>query len=628
MITQADPQLTKADFDVEPWEQLLSRAKEPTCFQFCGLLKAKIDERKSAGQGRMAQIYTLLHAVASLCLSGAASTKPFRPALDFGPAGRSPALDDFGPEEAGVLADLAPNIKDPEFRARVADVAWVLGRNYKMARLAIPAYIESAVRLESSARLPVFIERLRRAAQLALMVGQGDPALLTSVTGEIERFIQQRAPAESKWACADLMRLLIQAEAGDAGKYAAMCESLALQAERRQDWAVARTYWGCKADWHRLVKDVVAHRDACVKAAETYAGEAESALKRPTLSHGACAGLLMRAVEALRKIPDTKARVDELHERILKEQELIVANETTTHHVSTDISEIINETLAAFRSKPLEHVLLGLAMIGAPTSVASLRSSAEGSMRTNIWSQLVPSVYMSQQGKHLAEKPSVMEGDKESQDLSLKAEMMQEIKWHRGLLVSGRIKPALQVINTEHFVRLQDLEFLVRDNPFVPAGREPIFILGLFAGLSGDFLVAASLLVPQVENSLRHLLYHFAAEPRTSKLKDDLTQPERDLNELLYRDDVRRIIGEDLLFDLQSLLVEPGFGANLRNQLAHGLMDVDQFYGDEAVYVWWLVWHICCVPNLIRMQKEAARGDLTSTGPAAPPDVQQTRGAS
>ena len=244
-------------------------------------------------------------------------------------------------------------------------------------------------------------------------------------------------------------------------------------------------------------------------------------------------------------------------------------------------------------------------------------------MRNNIWSQIVPAVYMTEKGKHIAEKPSVMEGDKESQDLCLKAEMMQQTKLHRGLMVSGRIKPALHVINAEHFVRLQDLEFIVRDNPFVPAGRESIFLRGLFAGLRGDFLVAAHLLVPQVENSIRELLYNYAGERRTSKLKDDLTQPERDLNELLYRDDVKRIMGEDLLFDLQSLLVAPGFGANLRNQLAHGLMDVDQFYADEAVYAWWLVWRICCLPSLMRMQAEATQADKTHPG-----DDKQTGGAS
>lgn len=602
MITHADPKLTKADFDAEPWEQSLGAAEEPTCFKYCGPLKTKLEQCKAAGQDRVAEIYALLHATASLCSSWDSSTRPFRRFLDFGPSCRSAALDDFGADEISVLMDVAPDIEDPEFRARVADVTWVLRRDYKMAGMAIPAYVASAIRLEGTAHVSIFIDRLNRAIQLALGVGQGDQKLLSSVTSEIEKFVQKRAPTEKQRSCADLMRLLIQAEAGDRAKYSALCGSLASQAEGRQDWDVARTYWGCKAEWHRLAKEREQHRDDCVKAAETYVGEAESALQRPTPSPGACAGLLLRAVEALRKIPGTKERVGELHQRIVKEQELIVATETTTLEVSTDISEVVHSTMAAFRSKPLEQVLLELAMIGAPPAISSLRAAAEESMRTDIFSQIVPSVYITEKGKRLAEKPSAMDGDEHSQAQCLKAEMMRQIKWQRGMMVSSRIRPALHVINSEHFVRLEDLEAIVRDNPFVPNGREPIFMRGLFAGLSGDFLLAAHLLVPQIENSIRHLLYHCAGEPRTSKLKSNLTQPERDLNELLYHDDVKRIVDEDLLFDLQSLMVEPGFGANLRNQIAHGLMDTEQFYADEAVYAWWLIWRICCMPSLIRMQ--------------------------
>src|ERR1035441_2701303 len=110
--------------------------------------------------------------------------------------------------------------------------------------------------------------------------------------------------------------------------------------------------------------------------------------------------------------------------------------------------------------------------------------------------------------------------------------MMQELEWHRGLLVDGGIKPALQVINSEHFLVREDLLFLVENNPFIPPGHEGLFLRGLHAGITGDLLVALHLLIPQIENSIRYVLSQYANEPRTSKLKDDLTQPERELNEL------------------------------------------------------------------------------------------------
>jgi hypothetical protein len=81
-----------------------------------------------------------------------------------------------------------------------------------------------------------------------------------------------------------------------------------------------------------------------------------------------------------------------------------------------------------------------------------------------------------------------------------------------------------------------------------------------------------------------------------------LSQPERDLNELLYHEEVENVLGADLVFTMRALLIEPGFGANVRNNLAHGLLSTDQFVDAEAIYAWWLVWRICCMPMLMQLQ--------------------------
>ena len=105
----------------------------------------------------------------------------------------------------------------------------------RRARLAIPAYVESAKRLEQLPRPWFFVERFRRAIQLAMMVGQGDAGLLKSVTGEIEVTLDRRAPVESKWTCADLMHVLVQAGVGDPAKWSAACEAIAARAETNAD---------------------------------------------------------------------------------------------------------------------------------------------------------------------------------------------------------------------------------------------------------------------------------------------------------------------------------------------------------------------------------------------------------
>jgi len=55
-------------------------------------------------------------------------------------------------------------------------------------------------------------------------------------------------------------------------------------------------------------------------------------------------------------------------------------------------------------------------------------------------------------------------------------------------------------------MRINDWLPIVFNSPFVPMNREYIFAEGLDAGLKGNFMIAAHLLIPQVENSMRVLL--------------------------------------------------------------------------------------------------------------------------
>ncbi|MGB9666498.1 MAG: DUF4209 domain-containing protein, partial [Candidatus Cryosericum sp.] len=160
------------------------------------------------------------------------------------------------------------------------------------------------------------------------------------------------------------------------------------------------------------------------------------------------------------------------------------------------------------------------------------------------------------------------------------------------------------------------------DNPFVPAGREEIFARGMDAGMNGDFLVAVSLLTPQVENAVRIVLKK--AGVVTSKIDMRNVEQERVLGALLDMDEAERVFGRDLMFDLRGLLVEK-FGSNMRNELAHGLLDLDDFKGPDAEYLWWCALRLMFLPSL-----QGVKTDLSRLRPGTParqqPDVIDAHG--
>jgi hypothetical protein len=142
----------------------------------------------------------------------------------------------------------------------------------------------------------------------------------------------------------------------------------------------------------------------------------------------------------------------------------------------------------------------------------------------------------------------------------------------------------------EHSIGLRDLAFLVENNDFVPPGHEGIYLRGLQSGFYGDWLASMSFLLSQVEASIRNVLKNRGIP--TISVTTDGIQEEIDINQLFDRDDVKKIFGAGIIFDLRGLLIER-FGFNMRNLDSHGLMPEGPYYQEGSVYLWWLLLRLC-----------------------------------
>jgi len=90
----------------------------------------------------------------------------------FGKLGTSNLLEQLTKEQAADLAAIAPDIKNPELRAIVADAAWLRGRgNPDLARRAVAAYLTSARNLEDPEKWSVGMARAERALRLSRSLG-------------------------------------------------------------------------------------------------------------------------------------------------------------------------------------------------------------------------------------------------------------------------------------------------------------------------------------------------------------------------------------------------------------------------------------------------------------------------
>lgn len=594
-MSPLNPPLTKDDFTNTCWQDVVNSSERKDCFTYFNAFWKAVEAQESRNIREQA-VFEILAAVTSAAIKPESTEEFF-----------ADIFNNLTDEQLDFLTTIAPEISDPELQARVADILWVRRRNYRMAQLAIPAYLQSATTLESPDHWTHCVDRIERALRLARKIKYQDEVVIAHIEAVLARYNGE----DPRWLSAKLMELLQEYRLGEPAKYGVIAEKAAKLAESAQDWHRARTLWSIKAVWHRMEKDYSKELSASMSAAETYVKEAESALKRTPPSYLLASSFMERAVQAFRSIRgtkeetvDAKARAEQVHKLLLQYQEKN-REEMITNSQGMDISKFVEEARNYVRGKNFQEALFALALLGTPTDISRLRQQVQQQARDFVMSHLFPVVMINEMGKVVAHQlGSVLSDNPEEAEAATRFEMCRNAIYYHNIHAQAYIDPARYQINLEHGVRINDILSIVSHSPFIPPEREYLFAKGLYAGLTGDFFTSTHILIPQIENSIRYLLWQRGII--TSGLDDRGIQNEHNLNSTLYRPDIASIFDENTLFDLKCLLVEHS-GSNLRNRMAHGLISDSEFMSPLMSYTWWLTLRLCCLPLIHQQQIEQSQ---------------------
>jgi hypothetical protein len=601
-VPLSDTPLNREVFERIRWQEAVAESDEKECDHYSRHFFARAGKAERAGDEEAREAFAVLGGITSMMLHADSREEPFRPMMVFS-AGRSAVLEDFTDNHLNALGEVVGEASDPELRARIGDVLWCRKRDHRAALLALKSYLGSAANLRSVGDWLSEVERAERAIALAAELGRPDGPWSEAV-GYVEGAVREYEGVRFDRPRARFMELLQKYRAGDSFEYAALAVEAAARTEEAGCWAEARRFWQLEARWREMTQDPDGRRSAFVRAAETHVGEAEDELARPSPSYITASSHLESAIEGLRRAGKTRERVEELHGRLL-EYQLRTRDEMVAFSQDMDMSKFVDQAREQVKGKPLGEALLAMVHGCTSPSKNHLRMQAEESSKDGIWMLMERSV-VDERGRVTGRMPSFLSDDPEEAERAIRAEMLGQANHYRQTYAVAFVHPAWRQVNLDHAVRLGDLLPVVADNPFVPEGHEDAYARGLLAGFRGDFLTATHLLVPQLENSIRHVLSRSGVI--VSKLDDSGIQEEKDLGALLREPKLEELLGEDLVFDLQGLLVER-FGANLRNRMAHGLMTDAEFTTPTVLYLWWIVLRICVIYTLTNSKQKRGEGE-------------------
>ena len=481
--------------------------------------------------------------------------------------------------DAELLRGVLRNIDNVGLQARIGDVLWQFKKDYKSAKVALAAYLEYAKLNDDPEEWIEPVHALTRALSLSKSLGKNTPET-EGILKYIEQCVIREDGQDSLLYSNRLIHLLIDSDFGDTKQLAELSEKLARSQEKSGDWYRIEAHWQLAAKCYRKQGVEDAERQAIISSAELWVKAADINLESPNLSRFQITYQLERAIQILRTIPNTQERVEEIRKKLLSIQE-----EAAKQMAPISISLEGKPEAIEFRQKAIEAVqaedflsaFIKFAQLQPPLQHEYLRKQAKDYEERYVLKRLFPTKIVDAFGRTVANPP---QGPEET----LLADVFQQQNLHRQSRVGLAIEPARQEILNSHTFTLQDLAPLINGNPLIHPNRGYSVLKGIVAGLQGDFLSASYILVPQIEATLRYVLTNLGRI--TSKYSSQGVQDEVSLNRMLEEDEfastILDVFGQDTLYELRGLLVDR-FGANFRNNLAHGLLFDGHFFDAQSI---------------------------------------------
>lgn len=517
-------------------------------------------------------------------------------AAPFGPMAvmdgkRTGIPEDLQDDQLDALQSTLEGVEDPEYRARVADVLWLRRRNPQIARQAVAAYLESGKRLEDPERWTRGMERYERALRLARQI-EPKGELPKNILSHLQDRVFHYDGSDPLYFTSHALELLIYFRYGEFQKLAAVAGRVAEESRRRGDYRRARTYYGNQASLLKLAKEATAAERALVAQAETTFEQAEA--REAAGDFLAAHAFFADAIREFRNRPSLRDQVVDIQARYTKLGEKVLEGMSPVVSGKVDISKYVQQSKEAVAGLNWDDAFFTLVTYVPLIDPAKLRKQVEKQSQKTPFQAIVASSIYDAAGKKIGIRPSAFTDDPTQLELAMEGFMEQDASIHRGLSVNAQIAPMMRQMLTEHEVTKETIAKLIGDSEFLPDDRKDWFFEAFAAGFAWDFSTALHVLIPQAENALRHVLQQRGVTPSNVDVQG--IEEVWGLERILAHETTRKTLGEDLVFELKSLLVGR-LGPNYRNLFAHGLLSPGAMQTATSLYLWWVILRLASIPT-------------------------------
>ena len=541
--------------------ELLNRIIENKRYSLSPNLFIEADRTELSEEER--SIFDLLKNIVSLGTKIHNDGIEFHPMFVMADGSRTFSIEDISEDDYLILHSLKLEKMPLILRALIADILWTNKKEFNAAKIAANAYWELFMLWYTDEDNVGTIDMIRRAVCISVQTKQ--TTLYNEIQEWFNEFIDTKAASAEGFFSLRIMELFFKQKNFDVSIILKVLDDLI---DGNSD-NIAKVEQAYKLKTECLFK--LKRKEDAIKnnnlLADYYLEFAEKIFKKDIQGALRAVNFYQKGIMLYRNNGESD-KADAAHKRLVEIQKEI-PKIMVPFSVELDIKGVIDNLKANMEGLSFEECVIRLTQMFVFEKQEDIKKRVIEEFKDNPISHLFGKSLINAQGQTVLALHPLDIHDPEKDPKLMELHMYQNALEKQKVAGDIWVKNALIIIRDKFVIDKSMVEFLVKDNPIIPDGRERIFQSGLYMFLNGDYYEALHILAPQVENLFRNIAREVGG--LTVTLEKDGSSMEKVLSSILSLPELVDCYDNDILFTFRGLLNEQA-GANIRNEIAHGII--------------------------------------------------------
>lgn len=487
----------------------------------------------------------------------------FHPMFVMADGSRTFSIEDISEDDYLILHSLKLEKMPLILCALIADILWTNKKEFSAAKIAANAYWELFTLWYRDDDNVGTIDIIRRAVCISAQTKQ--TLLFEKIQGWFVDFLEKKAANNDGFFALRVMELFFGQKNFDVSIFLPVLDDLI---DGNSD-NIAKVEQAYKLKTECLFK--LKRKEDAIKnnnlLADYYLEFAEKIFKKDIQGALRAVNFYQKGIMLYRNNGESD-KADAAHKRLVEIQKEI-PKIMVPFSVELDIKGVIDNLKANMEGLSFEECVIRLTQMFVFEKQEDIKKRVIEEFKDNPISHLFGTSLINAQGQTVLALHPLDIHDPEKDPKLMELHMYQNALEKQKVAGDIWVKNALIIIRDKFVIDKSMVEFLVKDNPIIPDGRERIFQSGLYMFLNGDYYEALHILAPQVENLFRNIAREVGG--LTVTLEKDGSSMEKVLSSILSLPELVDCYDNDILFTFRGLLNEQA-GANIRNEIAHGII--------------------------------------------------------